>query len=60
MDPSECLTNIYNAMRNLRNIDPDDVDIHSMKSEVEYLLEHFDGLNDWMSRGGRPPVQWDR
>ena len=56
MDPDACLAELLALAASMtlnplsrQNYDPHDVD---------QLLQHLDDLDEWLTKGGFPPVRW--
>lgn len=56
MDPNAALKACHKAIAEWRDADTIDSQIHAL----EDLLTHFQGLDDWLKRGGFLPRDWQR
>lgn len=58
MDPNATLKNIREAVGELRNQDDDGV--LDDTSQVGFLLESVEALDEWLGKGGFLPTAWQR
>lgn len=58
MDPNAALKNIREAVGELRNQDDDGV--LDGTSQVGFLLESVEALDEWLTKGGFLPTAWQR
>lgn len=58
MDPNTALDNVREAVGELRQQDDDGV--LDGTSQVGFLLESFEALDEWLTKGGFLPVAWGR
>lgn len=53
MDPDACLSEIRSIVHHADDVDPD-----VLEGIFDRLVDLIDGMDTWMSRGGRPPKPW--
>ncbi|KZM71633.1 hypothetical protein AWN90_02600 [Nocardia terpenica] len=56
MDPDAALGRIRQLVREVQQGNDNDESI----DYLDELIDHWDALDDWLSRGGFPPASWDR
>lgn len=54
MDPEANLVALRDLSRDVLN----GSDEHDPAETARQLAEHVEALDDWLSRGGRPPADW--
>lgn len=63
MDPNETLERARRAAARIRELqDKDDLtkeEVEEHEQEHENLVEHFEALDGWLSRGGFLPGAWN-
>lgn len=57
MDPDQTLADLRDALKELSTIPVNDPREPAISAQV---MERFGALDDWLSRGGYLPVDWQR
>ena len=58
MDPEAALEKIRALVREIQKLEDDEADDEEFAGPASELAEAFDGLDQWMSKGGFPPGEW--
>lgn len=57
MDPDAALAAIRDLLVYVDN--PDSGDHNDLAAQLNSLVEHIDGLDNWLSHGGHLPASWN-
>ena len=61
MDPQSALQELRWAIEDLkREFTNDDYADSSIEDTFDRLQQHFEGLDDWLRKGGALPTDWSR
>ena len=60
MDPEQALTDIRRLISELEPLRQGDDVVHAgtVQDEVLELMEKFEALDEWLTKGGFPPSDW--